>query len=144
LKQHLINHARTFVFSTALPPYFAHQIAAALEISATMDADRRSLLDRASRFCKILRAADFDVAASASQIIPVVLGTNDAALSAADHLQRDGFAVRAIRPPTVPDGSSRLRLSLTTLISEDELHRLAQSLSAWHSAHQLPAIARHA
>ncbi|HEY1481329.1 MAG TPA: 8-amino-7-oxononanoate synthase [Candidatus Acidoferrum sp.] len=144
LKQHLINHARTFIFSTALPPYFAHQIAAALEISATMDADRHSLLDHASRFCKTLRAAGFDVAAGASQIIPVVLGANDAALSAADHLQRDGFAVRAIRPPTVPDGRSRLRLSLTTLISEDELHRLAQSLSAWHLAHQLPAIARHA
>jgi 8-amino-7-oxononanoate synthase len=144
LKQHLVNHARTFIFSTALPPYMAGQIAAALRISEGMDVQRRALLDGASRLCDTLRAESFDVAGSASQIVPVILGSNETTLAAADHLQRNGFAVRAVRPPTVPEGRSRLRLSLTSLIPEVELKRLAESLTAWRAALQAPAIARHA
>jgi 8-amino-7-oxononanoate synthase len=144
LKQHLVNHARTFIFSTALPPYMAGQIAAALRISEGMDVQRRALLDGASRLCDTLRAESFDVAGTASQIVPVILGSNETTLAAADHLQRNGFAVRAVRPPTVPEGRSRLRLSLTSLIPEVELKRLAESLTAWRAALQAPAIARHA
>jgi 8-amino-7-oxononanoate synthase len=109
-----------------------------------MDADRASLLHRAENLRAVLQSEGFDTAGTASQIIPVVLGQNDATLDAAEHLQREGFAIRGIRPPTVPEGGSRLRLSLTTLISQDELSRLVQSLVDWRSRQASLAHARHA
>jgi 8-amino-7-oxononanoate synthase len=140
VKDHLINHARTFIFSTALPPYFAGQIAAALKLAVSMDAERETLLRRAALFNDTLRAAGFDTASSATQIVPVILGGNRDTLDAAEHLQKEGFAVRAIRPPTVPPGRGRLRLSLTTRISDDQLHHLAASLANWRDSKK-PRIA---
>ena len=107
LKEHLINHARTFIFSTALPPYFARQISAALELSATMDIDRQRLMRNAARLIADLRTHGFDTAASASQIVPIVIGNNEDTLAAAEFLQHEGFGVRAVRPPTVPEGRSQ-------------------------------------
>jgi 8-amino-7-oxononanoate synthase len=133
LKGHLVNHARTFIFSTALPGYIAAQIGAAMQLSEAMDREREVLLKRAGTFREALQAEGFDTAASSSQIVPVVLGSNEATLDAAEHLQREGFAVRGIRPPTVPQGSSRLRLSLTARIPQHELTRLVTSLSAWRT-----------
>jgi 8-amino-7-oxononanoate synthase len=144
LKEHLLNDARMFVFSTALPPYFAAQIQAALELAAGMDQQRRTLLERASTFRAALEAEGFDVAGRGSQIVPVILGQNEAALDAAEHLQREGFAVRGIRPPTVPQGGARLRLSLTTSIAPAELERFVPALAAWRSRQPSLAWARHA
>jgi 8-amino-7-oxononanoate synthase len=144
LKDHLLNHARTFIFSTALPPYFAAQIRASLRLAEGMDADRASLLHRAATLRAALRSEGFDTAGSDSQIVPVVLGHNDVTLDAAEHLQREGFAVRGIRPPTVREGGSRLRLSLNTRISQEELSRLVNALVAWRSRQTSIAHARHA
>jgi 8-amino-7-oxononanoate synthase len=138
-----VNHARSFIFSTALPPYFARQIRAALRLAEGMDADRAALLHRAANLRAALQSEGFDTAGTASQIVPVVLGYNDGTLDAAEHLQREGFAVRGIRPPTVPEGGSRLRLSLTTRISQEELSRLVHSLVAWRSRQTSLAHARH-
>src|SRR5258706_360705 len=144
LKDHLLNQARTFIFSTALPQYFAAQIKAALHLAEGMDPERASLLQRAAMLRAALQSEGFDTAATASQIVPVVLGHNDATLDAPEHLQREGFAVRGIRPPTVPEGGSRLRLSVTTRISREELLRLVNSLVAWRSRQTSLAHARHA
>jgi 8-amino-7-oxononanoate synthase len=144
LKEHLVNHARTFIFSTALPPYVAVQIQAALRLAEGMDEDRTALLSRTATLREALQSEGFDTAGTASQIVPVVLGSNDATLDAAEHLQREGFAVRGIRPPTVPEGGSRLRLSLTTRIPQEELSRLVQSLVSWRSRQTSLAQARHA
>jgi 8-amino-7-oxononanoate synthase len=144
LKEHLINHARTFIFSTALPPYFSKHIEAALDLSITMDLERQCLLKNAAHFIQNLRAHGFNTAASASQIVAVILGNNEDTLDAAEHLQRDGFAVRAIRPPTVPEGSSRLRLSLTTQIDMRELDRLVDSLVAWRTRQQTSLASKRA
>ena len=144
LKGHLLNHARTFIFSTALPPYFAAQIRAAMRLAEGMNEDRASLLYRAANLRAALQSEGFDTAGTASQIVPVVLGDNDATLDAAEHLQREGFAVRGIRPPTVPEDRSRLRLSLTTRISQEELSRLVHALVAWRSRQSSLAAARHA
>src|SRR5271169_462965 len=100
MKDNLINHARTFIFSTALPPYFADQIRAALKLAVGMDTERQTLLNRASGLILALRHVGFDTAGSASQIVPIVIGSNEDTLLAAELLQREGFGVRAIRPPT--------------------------------------------
>jgi 8-amino-7-oxononanoate synthase len=60
----------------------------------------------------------------------VILGTNEAALHVASELQRSGFAVKAIRPPTVPPGSARVRISLTSKITFDDIRRLIAALAA--------------
>lgn len=126
LKQYLVNRARTFIFSTAMPPYLAHQIRAAMHLAATADAERAHLFAIAELVRKELRAAGLDVCSSNSQIIPVVLGSNESALHVAHQLQSNRFAVRAIRPPTVPPGTSRLRLSLTSKITRDQASRLCE------------------
>ncbi|HXX99566.1 MAG TPA: 8-amino-7-oxononanoate synthase [Candidatus Limnocylindrales bacterium] len=144
LKEHLINHARTFIFSTALPPYFAEQIRAALKLAAGMDAERQTLLKRARGLLRDLRHAGFDTEGSASQIVPVVVGKNEDAVAAAEHLRAEGFGVRAIRPPTVPAGRARLRLSLTIQVAEEELKRLVKSLVAWRENRLTPVTARRA
>ena len=144
MKDHLINHARTFIFSTALPPYFAEQISAAVRLAAAMDKERQTLLKRASGLNHALRRAGFDTGESASQIVPVILGSNQDTLQAAEHIQRRGFAVRAIRPPTVPTGRARLRLSLTTRIAEEELDRLVKSLVEWREGKPARMTVRYA
>jgi 8-amino-7-oxononanoate synthase len=131
LREHLINHARTFIFSTAMPPYMAGQIRAALRLSLGMDGQRMELLSRSRKLAVGLRAQGWDTAGSSTQIVPVVVGGNEEALAAAEFLQRRGFAVRAIRPPTVKEGSARLRLSVTGAISPNELERLEGALGAW-------------
>ena len=137
LREHLINHARTFIFSTALPPYFAAQIRGALALARGMEAERQALLARAERFVRTLRGAGFNTARSASQIVPLILGKSEDTLRAAEFLQREGFAIRGIRPPTVPEGRARLRLSLTTSIAEEELARLLSCLKVWRENHSL-------
>jgi len=131
LKEHLINHARTFIFSTAMPPYMAKQIRAALRLSLAMDKEREELHLRAKRLGAGLRSQGWDTGNSATQIVPIVIGGNEETLAAAEFLQQEGFAVRAIRPPTVPQGSARLRFSLTCAIADEELSRLEDCLNAW-------------
>jgi 8-amino-7-oxononanoate synthase len=144
LKQHLINHARTFIFSTAMPPYMARQIRAALKLASAMDRERKQLLASAVQFAAALREGGWDTSGSSSQIVPVIIGSNEDALDAADFLQKEQFAVRAIRPPTVPEGKARIRFSLTSLISQQELERLQSALERWRACAHLHMTAEHA
>jgi len=144
LKQHLVNHARTLIFSTAQPPYIARQVQAALRLAKAMETERALLLERSRRFCAALRGDGWDTAGSTTQIVPVIIGDNAEALAAAEHLQGKGFAVRAIRPPTVPEGQARLRLSLTCDISSRDLERLRSALGAWRERRLLTAGAARA
>jgi 8-amino-7-oxononanoate synthase len=141
LREHLINHARTFIFSTAMPPYIAGQIRAALRIVRRMDSQRAALLASAKRLTTELQSQGYDTANSSSQIIPIIVGANDDAVATAEFLQSEGFAVRAIRPPTVPQNRARLRLSLTAAIPASELDRLANCLASWRLQRvALPAV----
>jgi 8-amino-7-oxononanoate synthase len=140
LREHLLNHARTFIFSTAMPPYMAEQIRAALRLAAGMDKERAELLSRSQDLAKSLQHDGWETLATTTQIVPAIVGANDAAVAAAEFLQRAGFAVRAIRPPTVPPGTARLRFSVTHKISAAELGRLTAALSTWRaqSHHSAP------
>lgn len=135
VKNYLINHARSFIFSTANPPYIAHQIRAALALVREAD-DRRAHLCQISTALRTeLRAAGLDCGSGDTPIVPVILGSNETALHVAAELQSAGFGVKAIRPPTVPPNTARIRLSLTSAISLDDVHRLAHALIASASAH---------
>jgi 8-amino-7-oxononanoate synthase len=134
LRDFLINHARTLIFSTAMPAYFAEQIRAALQLAKTMNRERELLLENSRSLAAFLRADGWDLSGTASQVIPIVLGSNEDALAVAHFLRERGFAIRAIRPPTVPLGRARLRLSLTARISATELQRLRECLKAWQAS----------
>ena len=129
LKEFLVNRARTFMFSTAMPPYLAGQIRAALELVRQAHAERAYLQEIAATLRAELALRGFSCGRSVSHIVPVFLGSNEMALHVARQLQASGFAVRAIRPPTVPAGSARIRLSLTSNITIDQVHRLVSTLS---------------
>jgi 8-amino-7-oxononanoate synthase len=139
LRDYLINRARSFVFSTAMPSYFAGQIHAALELVRGSEPEREYLQEIAAMLREGLAAAGIECGHSATQIVPVILGSEEAALFVAGELQRQGFAVKAIRPPTVPEGTSRIRLSLTSRISRDEIHRLVVALD--QATKSLPRMA---
>lgn len=141
LKDWLINRARTFTYSTAQPPYMAHQVRAAVRLARAAEAQRTELLRNALRFTAVLRESGFDTGATSSQIVPVILGADSEAVRVAEELARGGFAARAIRPPTVPEGQARLRLSLTSRISTTDLDRLHAALIQARSR-ATPALAR--
>ena len=129
LKNYLINRARTFLFNTALPPYFAAQISGALALARAADGERARLATVSQRLRTELQMNGWNTGASESQIVPVMLGDNASALRVAAELERNGFAVRAIRPPTVPAGTARLRLSLTSKLTDAEIANLAQAMA---------------
>ena len=129
LKNLLINRARTFIFNTALPPYFAAQVRTALRLARSADPERARLAEMASTVRAGLRAAGFNVGRSESQIVPLILGDNAAAIRCAQLLAEAGFSARAIRPPTVPENSSRLRISLTCALQDSDVHSLVGHLA---------------
>jgi 7-keto-8-aminopelargonate synthetase-like enzyme len=128
LKRVLINRARTFIFSTGLPPYFASQVSTGMNLGREMDGERAHLAELGGFLRNQLRTSGFDTAASGSQIVPVILGSNAVAIQFAESLRSRGFGVRAIRPPTVPKGTARLRLSLTSKLSKETLSELVAAL----------------
>jgi 8-amino-7-oxononanoate synthase len=130
LKSYLINRARTFIFSTAMPPYMAGQIQAAVALALESDAGRAHLRDISDLLRQMLATRGFNCGASTTHIVPMMLGSNELALRVASDLQRSGFAVRAIRPPTVPVGTARIRLSLTSRITREEIRSLVTAIDA--------------
>jgi 8-amino-7-oxononanoate synthase len=128
LRKLLINRARTFIYDTALPPYFASQVSAGISLAQNAGPERARLAELSAFLRSELRRNGFYIGGIDSQIIPVVLGWNEAAVQFAENLRARGFGVRAIRPPTVPEGSARIRLSLTAKHSEDILAELVTGL----------------
>jgi 8-amino-7-oxononanoate synthase len=108
----LVSRARTFVFTTALPPAACGAALAALDVLAAEPGRRAKLRALTARMKAGLGRLGFDVSAVAAPIFPVVLGSEERALAASRALRARGFFVRAIRPPTVPAGTSRLRVTL--------------------------------
>jgi 8-amino-7-oxononanoate synthase len=135
LRRFLINRSRTFIFNTGLPPYFASQVAAGMSLAKEAECERSRLMELSAFLRNELRKNGFDTASSDSQIVPVILGSNDAAVHFAEYLRTRGFGVRAIRPPTVPAGTARLRLSLTAKLSKDILTELVAAMMQARDKH---------
>lgn len=108
----LVNRARPFIFTTGLPPASAAAARAAIEVVEREPERARGLLDRAARLGGELRAAGLTVPHVDSQILPVLIGEAERAVAVGARLLEEGVYVAAIRPPTVPPGTSRLRVSL--------------------------------
>ncbi|HLJ88740.1 MAG TPA: 8-amino-7-oxononanoate synthase [Candidatus Angelobacter sp.] len=129
LKQFLVNHARSFIFSTGMPPYFGLQIRAALRLAAGMDAERDYLAALSAKLRDSLRSEGFDCGQSNSHIVPLIVQGNGEVVHLAEILRERGFAVKAIRSPSVPPGRERLRLSCTADVSAEEIERFVDIVS---------------
>ncbi len=128
----LVNRARPFIYATAPPPFTAALIRASLaavqdqpDLVARAHALRNHANREARRLCALSPAP--------SQIIPVPVGDDHAALALAQKLQAAGFDIRAIRPPTVPKGSARLRVSITGTVTEAQITALFTTIAASRS-----------
>ncbi len=128
--EHLAQQARPFLFSTAPPPAVAAAIQTSLAI-VTDEPDRRVQLRHRAAFLR-QRLGDAGVATPGGDtpIIPVMIGGNHQAVAVADLLQHEGFDIRAIRPPTVPSGTARLRISVHVDLTEVDLARFASRRAA--------------
>src|SRR5262249_18574849 len=105
-----------------------------LEVICNEPERRLALKNNTELLRSLIRESGLDIGHSRSQIISVVLGANDRALSVAEELQREGFDVRALRPPTVPDGTARLRITVNAKHDEPTIRRFARSLEKICSA----------
>jgi 8-amino-7-oxononanoate synthase len=128
LADYMINRARNFIYSTAPSPLIAAGVREALRIIDT-EPERRLRLKNLIDFAGEQLKSKLGIDPSGSQIMPVIVGDNDRALRIAERMRADGFDVRAIRPPTVPDGTARLRISITLNVNEDQIASMVERLA---------------
>jgi 8-amino-7-oxononanoate synthase len=125
----LVNRCRPFIYSTAPSPLMAVAALEALEILKEEPERRQRLADLVSAAARAALSSGA-AAPTGSQILPVIVGDDRVALTLAAGLQRRGFDVRAIRPPTVPVGTARLRISITLNVDEQAVAALFAALAA--------------
>lgn len=130
LVNQVLNAAPTFVYSTALPPAASVAASAALRIARSEPWRQQRLRELAEALRDGLRGTRFEVEDHASPIIPLMVGNTTEAVAIAERLRDLGFLVPAIRPPTVPRGTSRLRVSLCSAHSIEDVRHLASSLAS--------------
>jgi 8-amino-7-oxononanoate synthase len=125
----IVHAGRAFIFTTALPAAVCAGALAALDIVRREPQRRQRLLALADRLRSRLRDAGYPTGASVSQIIPILVGEAGRAVRLSERLLEEGFYVPAIRPPTVPRGASRLRVSLRSDLNEADAARFAEALA---------------
>ena len=129
MARYLVNTARTLIYSTALPPPVAAAAKAALELLA----EQPRLVERLQRNAEVLRdelaARGVDTGSSSTQVVPLVVGESQSALEASRHALDRGVFAQAIRPPTVADGTARLRLAVMASHTTSELRAAARILA---------------
>lgn len=129
LRDYLINCCPGFIYTTALPPPVIGAIAAALDLMPTLEPDRQSLIHNAAQLRRSLQLLGYNTGASDSQIIPLILQSESQALHLSEWLAAHGILATAIRPPTVPAGTSRIRLALSSHHTAEQLEYLTQRLA---------------
>jgi 8-amino-7-oxononanoate synthase len=124
----LVNHASGFIYATALPPAVLGAIDAALDLVPGLDGPRATLHNHADRLRSRLAGLGLGCFGSTTQIVPAGLGTAEAALAASRSLEEAGCLAIAIRPPTVPAGTSRIRFALSAAHDPADIDRLLEAL----------------
>ncbi|WP_027998603.1 8-amino-7-oxononanoate synthase [Sinorhizobium arboris] len=127
LCDYLVNRARGFIYSTAPSPLTAAVVREALRILAD-EPQRRAAFDERRTFANDALATTLGIEGSGSQILPVVIGDNAKAVRIAARLRGEGFDIRAIRPPTVPEGTARLRISITLNVDATAIAEMLERL----------------
>lgn len=127
VRDYLVNKMRTLIFTTALPPVNLMWTLFVLERLDSFNIQREKLQQISSLLKEALMKKGYDCPSS-SHILPMTIGDSGDTVLKAEALQRKGFYALPVRPPTVPDGTSRIRFSLTAAITEEEIRNLIESL----------------
>lgn len=125
----LVQRARAYIYTTAAPPLLAHVLLKSLDLIRGGEERRDQLRRLARRLQECLRLERWNLAPSESAIQPLIIGANHEAVAVSEALAGTGLLVPAIRPPTVPQGTARLRISLSAAHSIHDVERLAASLN---------------
>jgi 8-amino-7-oxononanoate synthase len=128
VRDYLVNRCSGLIYSTALPPPVLGAMDAALDLIPGMDAKRAHVASIAARFRAEAHARGFDTGNSETQIVPLIAGSAEAALRLSRTLRDAGFWATPIRPPTVPQGTARVRLAFTAAHDEADVDRLLDVL----------------
>ena len=128
LIEHLIQHARSYVYTTAMPPALAEATRASLKIIQADGWRREQLQDRIKRFRSGAQQLGLELMDSNTAIQPIVIGDSQQAVSISENLLNKNILITAIRPPTVPDGSARLRITLSATHTEQQIDQLLTEL----------------
>ena len=129
LIQTLIQRARTYIYTTALPPLLATAVLASLQLLRQEDWRRTHLRALIATFREHLATQRWHLLPSDTPIQALIIGSNQEALAVAEALRGAGILVPAIRPPTVPKGQARLRISLSAAHTQEDVRRLCDSLN---------------
>jgi 8-amino-7-oxononanoate synthase len=124
LRDYLINRCPGLIYATALPPGVLGTMDAALDLIPSLDAERARVAAHGHRFRLAMAEAGLDTGPSSTHIVPIVLGAEDRAMALAAALEAQGLLGVAIRPPTVPTGSSRIRFAFSASHDEEQVGRL--------------------
>jgi len=130
----LVQHARSYIYTTALPPALAAAVSTSLRIVEAEDWRREKLQEHISRFRKGAEQLDLKLMPSTTPIQPIIFGSAARALAASEGLRERGILVSAIRPPTVPKGSARLRITFSSAHEPEHIDQLLTDLEAVYSA----------
>ena len=117
----LVNRARSFIYTTGMPPAIAAASLRAIEIIQGEPARRQRLWENAGYMKAALEGAGWNILGSQTPILPIVIGEPEVAVAFSDRLLEEGVFVSAIRPPTVPQGTARLRLTVTAAHTRGDL-----------------------
>lgn len=121
MRHYLINFCGGFIYTTALPASTIAATTAALRLMPGLDHIRNKVITNSAWFRELLTERGFNLSGSASQIIPVVIGSEVAAMNISNQLKNEGYLAVAIRPPTVAAGTSRLRFTISALVDREHL-----------------------
>jgi len=130
LIEFLINRARTFIYSTALPPSVCAASTAAIDVVEAEPMRRESLWNNRKHLVAGLTALGISTGISETQIVPIIIGDPDRALKAAEKLFACGVYATAIRPPTVPNGTARIRMTLMSTHTEKDIDMVVSRIAA--------------
>ena len=126
--EHLIQNARSYVYTTAAPPLLSAGLRASLELITTEHGRREQLVALIKQLRAGLRDCRWQLADSSTPIQPLIIGSNQDAVNVSESLLECGILVPAIRPPTVPKGTARLRISLSAAHTADDVTQLTKAL----------------
>lgn len=127
IREYLVNRMRTLIFTTALPPINIAWTLFVVQKLAGMQ-ERREHLTKISRTLREALQAKGYQCPSTSHIVPMIIGSSEDTVLCAEALQRHGFYALPVRPPTVPEGTSRIRFSLTAELKEQEIERIIKHI----------------
>ena len=130
LVEYLIQRARTYIYTTAMPPVLAAALLAALPIIEKDSSRREQLKKLIATLRGNLKSKKWRLDESVTPIQPLIIGSNEDALRVSEHLREHGILVPAIRPPTVPQGTARLRITLSAAHTVEDVMRLVDALHA--------------